>query len=1618
MKMKSEILSKKIVLAMLAVIMLNVILPCFLSSSFAMSDEELNNLIYEALENQLGSNDNSVVTAFDQGGELRIYIPKETVNENNIDIEQTETSGGKIIADGETYSPVITLTTDNGQTYSATLNYAGTLWGNDLQLCFSQGTINNKDAYLFYDNEYGLGYYYIDDDNEVTGKLEIVGTPEEKEVIEDTEDSANLLEHAISIFITLCAQGILGIVRLLAGDGSLSIESIIFNKFPNTSLSIFKSSNVIKNPMLNGVFDALNYVFNYFRKIAMVAYMVIAAYMGLRILLSSTASKGAKHKELITYFVQGVIILFIFPYAIRYTIDINNAFVSYIYSNIGKPGVTIENGVSFEGIDNSNGLASFNEVSNSADADLRNGSDYMSEMYKKAIRYGWLVYAICFAVMVKQLIGFLIIYFKRVLTIVFLIAIFPLVSISYAIDKIGDGKSQAFNNWYKEFALNVFLQSFHAIVYVVGMALISEIGKGKGADDAWLLILLILEFISKGDDLLRNIFNVKGGGGDSVKGLAASVMQAKAAANMATSAKNAVSSKFSPDSHLSQARQNASNALGNVSNVRYQRAQTRATNAQIATIDTQIAATGYEQAPVKLTLNESADVLFSESASDEEKMQALDNILEDINNGASEEELQAMAEYVSGKYGEEAVKDLDKMLKYRAAANAIAGGKITNIQLNQNITILLDAYVTGGLAAAIASGVATPEQLKQLQLMSNVKFAKPQKRNIAANDKKNKKIKQGGKEAARERARRNGDKYAGTFTPGGNGKARASNVSVGGIAGSGNYSGVIGLGGSTGAGFVGATMGGVAGAATFTRVAGGKGRTISGFTRASGMKGRYMNGAAGASRMKGGSVNGLNGANGMRGRSIRSYTGNPGRVSGGVGGRASTSNAGIGGTANAAGASFVTRRFTGTNANNSTKIKSLQKELRKLEAQGKTNSPQYNEIAGKIRRMGGKVERYSIRKGMSSKNSSSSSRTSSRSDNATRASAVNQPDYAKSASVTTQTANAKAGKRKKLYSDQARMYEKLGRHEDAAELRAKLEGSSGGRTKNPFAKKAGGNGKVNNMRANTKVTIGGKPTAAFVWNGRPGKTSNDNSKKVVVIGSVENGTTSSMPTRTNFKPVAAVHINNTDTKIDVLKKVKVAQEKVADKKPESSKMAEALNEKKRIEQFANSQNQQQSTTRTSSAFTSKVKLNPDVVSAASKENVRAMMMEGATLIKGKHTSKAQNTQAKKDNKIEVVHSDEMIQTAKKSLSNEIAGSESAGAKKVVSLAASVVAINLVVEGRENLSASETLGHIENIRRIQHSFNKDIKRLEEKKTSGISEEEKKKIDRTIEKIKKEQKEIEQSVGKLEYDLDDFEANLRVQVLNDTSLVDSEDPNRAYIINSSIKYVQEKLDPDSLFLAELRYNRDDLRVGIEPVATFGNMPENSRIAENGVMTLSEMDQERMQLLDQKVVLEERLDRTRQSMNKEGYSIVSGVGKAAGNLALGALDVGASVAGVAFAATTAGVGSSGKKDDFILSSANSALTGYSLAEGAYSKLGGKAGQVTKNVGNQISGSRFATASKGTVSKAIENAIYNGRSSGSMTTGNDYVERKKAQAARRSSTGGVSFADLSSKKTDDTNS
>ena len=183
-----------------------------------------------------------------------------------------------------------------------------------------------------------------------------------------------------------------------------------------------------------------------FRNIAIVGLLSVLVYLGIRILISSTASDKAKYKESLQSWVVALCLVFFIHFIMSGLLMITDKFTDLISPTIDG-GITVQ-------VDDGNikfrtniiGLVRFNAQSKSL--------------------YNTAAYTIIYLVLVIYTFMFTFMYFKRFLYMAFFTMIAPLVALTYPIDKAGDGKAQAFNLWFKEYSMNLILQPVHLILYV------------------------------------------------------------------------------------------------------------------------------------------------------------------------------------------------------------------------------------------------------------------------------------------------------------------------------------------------------------------------------------------------------------------------------------------------------------------------------------------------------------------------------------------------------------------------------------------------------------------------------------------------------------------------------------------------------------------------------------------------------------------------------------------------------------------------------------------------------------------------------------------------------------------------------------------------------------------------------------------------------------------------------------------------------------------------------------------------------------------------------------------------------------------------------------------------
>lgn len=113
----------------------------------------------------------------------------------------------------------------------------------------------------------------------------------------------------------------------------------------------------------------------------------------------------------------------------------------------------------------------------------------------------WAGYVFCYLVLVLYTLFFAWTYLKRVVYMAFLTMIAPLVAMTYPIDKMTDGKAQAFDAWIKEYIFNLLIQPLHLLLYTILVSSAYYL-----ASNSPIYALAAIGFMLPAERLLRRFF--------------------------------------------------------------------------------------------------------------------------------------------------------------------------------------------------------------------------------------------------------------------------------------------------------------------------------------------------------------------------------------------------------------------------------------------------------------------------------------------------------------------------------------------------------------------------------------------------------------------------------------------------------------------------------------------------------------------------------------------------------------------------------------------------------------------------------------------------------------------------------------------------------------------------------------------------------------------------------------------------------------------------------------------------------------------------------------------------------------------------------------------------------
>lgn len=306
-------------------------------------------------------------------------------------------------------------------------------------------------------------------------------------------------------------------------DGNKYIETIT-----QTGQKIkMKSTAIELRPVISKWYFAL-------RNLAIVALLSILVYIGIRILISSSADDKAKYKQRMMDWLVAMCLLFfmhyIMAFAVKLTEEITKAVNSMnepYYITFGDSDSKLKDYKYEAGSGDSEGENIFN-VSDELGKTLYDNNiitDYngkyifmwptnltgkarielqlepTEDLTEDDIEMRQFGYTVIYLALVMYTILFLFRYLKRVMMLAFLTIIAPLMAMTYPLDKLQDGSAQGFNTWLKEYIFNLLIQPVHLILYTVLIGASMDL-----VADNIVFALVALGFILQAEKILRKFF--------------------------------------------------------------------------------------------------------------------------------------------------------------------------------------------------------------------------------------------------------------------------------------------------------------------------------------------------------------------------------------------------------------------------------------------------------------------------------------------------------------------------------------------------------------------------------------------------------------------------------------------------------------------------------------------------------------------------------------------------------------------------------------------------------------------------------------------------------------------------------------------------------------------------------------------------------------------------------------------------------------------------------------------------------------------------------------------------------------------------------------------------------
>lgn len=238
------------------------------------------------------------------------------------------------------------------------------------------------------------------------------------------------------------------------------------------------------------------------RTVAFVCLMLVLAYVGIKMIMSSSVGDKAKYKQYFFDWLIAMCLLFCMHYIMAFSLmfveQINSMFVTnnaeFVIEFPDLTGYSAE--IGGEEVEFTDKVMWPTTLVGGTRVQLQLVDEDSDNSL--SLKMG---YTIMYVALVFYTLYFLLNYLKRVVYMAFLTIIAPLVAMTYPIDKINDGKAQAFDQWMKEYIFNLLIQPLHLLLYYMLIGSAVEL-----AAEFPIYAIVALGFMLQAENLMRKFF--------------------------------------------------------------------------------------------------------------------------------------------------------------------------------------------------------------------------------------------------------------------------------------------------------------------------------------------------------------------------------------------------------------------------------------------------------------------------------------------------------------------------------------------------------------------------------------------------------------------------------------------------------------------------------------------------------------------------------------------------------------------------------------------------------------------------------------------------------------------------------------------------------------------------------------------------------------------------------------------------------------------------------------------------------------------------------------------------------------------------------------------------------